>query len=203
MTGADIEQVSKGMGLDSRIGPQFLMAGVGYGGSCFPKDVDAFVRMADELGYSLDILKQVQSINLEQREHLMSKLQKELWVVQDKKIAVLGLAFKPGTDDVRESPSLYFVPKLVEMGAELRLWDPIAAGKFDSIVPGHTYFDDPLACAEGADAVLILTDWPELKEMDLKALKETMQCPIVIDGRNIMTPDQAASEGLIYHSIGR
>ncbi len=203
MTGANIEQVSEGMGLDSRIGPQFLNAGVGYGGSCFPKDVDAFVRMADEVGFSLDILKEVQRINIQQREHLMSKLQKELWVVQDKKIAVLGLAFKPGTDDIRESPSLYFVPQLSEMGAELRLWDPIAADKFASELPGYTYFDTPQECAAGADALLILTDWPELNNLNIKELKKSMQCPIIIDGRNIMDPTEMAAEGFIYHSIGR
>jgi len=127
ITGADIDQVAHGIGLDQRIGPQFLQAGVGYGGSCFPKDVAAFVQMGDEVGYSLDLLKEVQKINVGQREHLMRKLQEELWVLADKTIAVLGLAFKAGTDDVRESPALYFVPRLAERKAHLRLWDPTAA----------------------------------------------------------------------------
>jgi UDPglucose 6-dehydrogenase len=203
LTGADIKQVAHGMGLDKRIGPAFLSAGVGYGGSCFPKDVDAFVRMGDELGYSLDLLKEVQRINLSQKEHLMRKLQQELWVLEDKTIAVLGLAFKPGTDDVRESPSLYFVPKLQERKALLRLWDPIAREKFEQAVPGHAYFDDPLTCAEGADALLILTDWPAVRKMDLQRLKQTMKCPIIIDGRNVFEPAAAAAAGFIYHSVGR
>lgn len=203
LTGADIKQVSHGMGLDRRIGPNFLQAGVGYGGSCFPKDVDAFIRLGDECGYSLDLLKEVQSINREQREHLLRKLRQELWVLQDKTIAVLGLAFKPGTDDVRESPSLYFIPQLIEQRAKLRLWDPVAREKFDEILPDLQYFDDPIECAQDADAVLILTDWPEVKGMDLAKLKESLRCPVIIDGRNIFVPADMALLGFVYHSIGR
>jgi len=203
ITGADIGQVANGVGLDKRIGPQFLSAGVGYGGSCFPKDVDAFIRMGDECGYSLNILKEVQRINASQREHLMRKLQQELWVLEDKTIAVFGLAFKAGTDDVRESPSLYFVPRLVEKKAKLRLWDPIAQGKFNQDHPGLHYFADLLECAEGADAVLILTDWPEIKQMDLDQLKKKMKCPIILDGRNLFNPSMMASKGFTYHCIGK
>jgi UDPglucose 6-dehydrogenase len=203
LTGADITKVAHGMGLDRRIGHHFLNAGVGYGGSCFPKDVDAFVRMGDELGYSLNLLKEVQKINQNQKEHLLRKLQQELWVVEDKTIAVLGLAFKPGTDDVREAPSLYFVPLLLEKKAHVRLWDPIARDKFDQIRPGLKYFDSPMECAKGADAVLILTEWPEVKALDLAELKKTMKCPIVIDGRNIFDPAVMAKHEFIYHSIGR
>ena len=203
LTGADIREVAHGMGLDERIGPSFLHAGVGYGGSCFPKDVDAFIRMGDELGYSLNILKEVQAINISQREHLARKLQEELWVVQDKVIAILGLAFKPGTDDVRMSPSLYFVPELRDRGAKLRLWDPQAAEKFDQLHPGLEYFDSPLKCAEGADAVVILTEWPEIKALDLTELKKTCRCPIVLDGRNVFDPSDMHKHGFIYHSMGR
>ncbi|MFC1497621.1 UDP-glucose dehydrogenase family protein [Verrucomicrobiota bacterium] len=203
LTGADITQVSRGMGLDKRIGSHFLNAGVGYGGSCFPKDIDAFTRMGDEHGYSLDLLKEVQKINSSQREHLMQKLLKELWVVEDKTITVFGLAFKPGTDDIRESPALYFVPQLLERKAKLRLWDPIAQEKFDETMPGLQYFNNLQECAKGADAVLILTDWPEIREMDLKKLKSSMKCPIIIDGRNIFDPQNMAEYGFIYHSIGR
>ncbi len=203
LTGADIKQVAHGMGLDNRIGPNFLQAGVGYGGSCFPKDVDAFIRLGDECGYSLDLLKEVQSINRAQREHMMRKLRQELWVIQDKTIAVLGLAFKPGTDDVRESPSLYFIPQLLEQKAHLRLWDPIAREKFDELHPGIDYFDDPIECAKGADAVLLLTEWPAVKDMDLDALKEAMSCAVVIDGRNVFDPDEMQAKGFVYHSVGR
>ncbi|NQU39930.1 MAG: UDP-glucose/GDP-mannose dehydrogenase family protein [Lentisphaerae bacterium] len=203
LTGADITKVAHGMGLDARIGTHFLNAGVGYGGSCFPKDVDAFVRMGDEVGYSLDLLKEVQRINVQQREHVMRKLKQEMWVLQDKRVAVFGLAFKPGTDDIRESPSLYFVPQLIEQKAQLSLWDPIAREKFDEEFPGLTYDDDLLACAKDADVLLILTDWPEIRALDLAALKATMRCPIIIDGRNIFDVAQMAELGFTYHSVGR
>jgi UDPglucose 6-dehydrogenase len=203
LTNADIEQVAHGMGLDKRIGSSFLKAGVGYGGSCFPKDVDAFIRLGDECGYSLDILKEVQSINRTQREHLMRKLREELWVIEDKTIAVFGLAFKAGTDDVREAPSMYFIPHLLERKGKLRLWDPIAREKFNQAYPGLNYFNDLIECAQGADAVLILTDWPAVREISLDRLKQAMRCPIVVDGRNIFKPDDMAKHGFIYHSIGR
>jgi len=203
LTGATIDQVAHGLGLDARIGPHFLKAGVGYGGSCFPKDVDAFIRMGEEAGYSLDLLKEVQKINVAQREHLMRKLQQELWVLEEKTIAVLGLAFKAGTDDIRESPALYFVPRLQERRASLRLWDPIARDKFDKTFPGLSYFDTPLHCAEGADAVLILTDWPEIRNCNLAELKRVMRSPIIIDGRNVFTPSEMAQHGFTYHSVGR
>ena len=203
MTGADIKQVAHGIGLDKRIGKSFLYAGIGYGGSCFPKDVDAFIRMGDELGYNLNILKEVQRINVNQREHLMRKLQHELWVLEDKTIAVLGLAFKPGTDDVREAPALYFIPNLIERKAHLKLWDPIAREKFDQIHPGLTYFDTPMECCKDADAVLILTEWPEVCNLDLAKLKKELKCPIVIDGRNVFEPAVMKKHGFIYKCIGR
>lgn len=203
LCGADIEQVAHGMGLDKRIGPDFLSAGVGYGGSCFPKDVDAFIRMGEELGYSLNLLKEVQAINESQREHLLRKLQQELWVVHDKVIAVWGLAFKPGTDDVRMAPSLHFVPQLKERGAVLRLWDPIAHEKFAELQPGHTYCETLEETAKDADAILILTDWPEVRNVDLQKIKETCRCPIIIDGRNCYDPAAMKAMGFIYHSLGR
>ncbi len=203
MAGANVEQVAQGMGLDKRIGPQFLKAGVGYGGSCFPKDVDAFVQIADHLGYNFELLKEVQRVNKTQREHLMQKLQRELWVIQDKVVAVLGLAFKPGTDDVRESPSLYFVPQLIEAGAKLRLWDPVAEERFAQLYPQERYLKDPIECARGADLLLILTDWPEVKQLDLDKLKDAMKCPVIVDGRNVFDPAAVRAKGFTYHSIGR
>ena len=203
LTGADITRVAHAVGLDRRIGEAFLQAGVGYGGSCFPKDVDAFVRMGDEVGYSLDLLKTVQTINLNQKEHLMRKIQQEMWVVQDKTIAIWGLAFKPGTDDVRESPALYFVPSLQERGARLRLWDPIARVKFQALHPDHEYSETLIESASGADAVLILTAWPEIEKLDLDELKAAMACPIIIDGRNVFDPNTLAQKGFTYHSVGR
>jgi UDPglucose 6-dehydrogenase len=133
----------------------------------------------------------------------MQKVLHELWVVQDKVIAILGLAFKPGTDDVRESPALFFVPELDRAKAKLRLWDPIGAEKFDELHPGFDYFDSPLECAKGADLLLILTDWPEVKDLDRKALKAEMKCPVIIDGRNIFDPEAIRKEGFTYHCVGR
>lgn len=203
LAGADVEQVARGMGLDPRIGPKFLMAGVGYGGSCFPKDVDAFVQIGDKLGYNFELLKEVQRINKTQREHVMQKLQHELWVIKGKSIAVLGLAFKPGTDDVRESPSLYFIPQLKEAGAKLRLWDPVGEEKFAQLYPDEKYFKTAMECAEGADLLLILTEWPEVKALDLAKLKQVMHVPVIIDGRNVFKPETARAAGFTYHSIGR
>ncbi len=203
LAGADVQQVAKGMGLDKRIGPQFLSAGAGYGGSCFPKDVDAFVQIADRLGYDFELLKEVQRINKTQREHLMQKIHHELWVVHGKTIAILGLAFKPGTDDVRESPSLYFVPQLMEAGAKLRLWDPIAKEKFEQLYPDQAYFKDPIECATGADLLLILTDWPELKKLDFDQLKKVMTCPVIVDGRNMFDSKELQAKGFTYDSVGR
>jgi UDPglucose 6-dehydrogenase len=164
---------------------------------------DAFVHLADGLGFDFGLLKEVQQINRSQREHLMRLLKKELWVIQGKRIAVWGLAFKPGTDDVREAPSLYFVPALAEGGAELTLWDPIAGEKFEEQHAGHRYADSPLAAAAEADAVLVLTDWPHLQEVDLEELRGIMACPIVIDGRNVFDPADMAARGFVYHSMGR
>lgn len=203
MTGADIKQVALGMGLDKRIGQHFLHAGIGYGGSCFPKDIAAFIKKGDELGYSLDFLKEVEKINANQREYVMKKLKNELWVLEDKTIAVLGLAFKPNTDDIRESPSLYFVPQLLEQKAKLNLWDPIAKEKFKQLYPNLDYYNTPLECCKNADAVLILTEWLEVKTIDLKKLKNTLRVPIVIDGRNVFEPEEMKAHGFIYKCVGR
>ncbi|HPF99205.1 MAG TPA: UDP-glucose/GDP-mannose dehydrogenase family protein [Kiritimatiellia bacterium] len=203
LAGADVEQVAHGMGLDKRIGPRFLKAGVGFGGSCFPKDVDAFVHLADQLGYDFELLKEVQRINHSQREHVMQKVQHELWVVQDKVVSILGLAFKPGTDDIREAPSLYFVSQLLEQKAHLKLWDPIAQEKFQEIHPKLDYYADPLECAKDADLLLILTEWPDVVNLDLKKLKSVMKCPVIIDGRNTFDPKKMRDAGFTYHCIGR
>jgi UDPglucose 6-dehydrogenase len=203
LAGADVQQVAQGMGLDQRIGPKFLLAGVGYGGSCFPKDVDAFVQIADKLGYNFELLKEVQRINKTQREHVMQKIQHELWVIKGKVVAILGLAFKPGTDDVRESPSLYFVPQLKDAGAKLRLWDPVGEEKFRQLYPEEVYCKTALECATGADLVLVLTEWPEVKALNLAKLKKAMHVPVVIDGRNVFDPGAMRAAGFTYHSVGR
>ena len=203
--GADVEQVAKWMGLDPRIGPKFLHAGVGYGGSCFPKDVDAFVRLSDAVGYDFKLLKEVQNINKTQRDFVMKKIKKELWVVQDKKIAIFGLAFKPETDDVREAPSLYFVPALEEMKAKVVAWDPIAEGKFREALPDVKLetTQDLYECAKGADLVLVLTEWDAVRNIDLEKLKSVMACPVIVDARNAFDPAKVRALGFTYHSVGR
>ncbi|NLB64971.1 MAG: UDP-glucose/GDP-mannose dehydrogenase family protein [Lentisphaerae bacterium] len=203
LAGADVEQVAEGMGLDVRIGPLFLRAGVGYGGSCFPKDVDAFVRLSDFLGYDFKLLKEVQRINQTQRDYVMKKIKQELWVVQDKKIAIFGLAFKPQTDDIREAPSLYFVPKLQEMQAKVCAWDPIAEENFKKVHPELECAKDLYECARDADLVLILTEWDEVKNLDFNKLKEVMTTPVIVDGRNIFKPAEVRALGFTYHSVGR
>lgn len=203
LVGADVEEVAHGMGLDRRIGPLFLKAGVGYGGSCFPKDVDAFVHIADQLGYDFQLLKQVQIVNQTQREHVMQKIQRELWVIQDKVVAIFGLAFKPGTDDIREAPSLYFVPHLLDAKARLKVWDPVAQEKFAELYPHLDYHQDLLECAKDADLVLILTEWPEVKNIDLDELKSVMRCPVIVDGRNVFDPKDMRKRGFTYHCVGR
>ena len=203
LTGANVEKVAEGMGLDSRIGPEFLKAGVGYGGSCFPKDVDAFVHISEKLGYSFDLLKDVQRINREQREHVFSKIKKELWVIENKDIAILGIAFKPGTDDYREAPALYFVKELEEHGARLKLWDPIAAPHFKKEFPQHTYCENLMDCIQGTDLVLVLTEWQEIRQLNIQDVKSAMKSPVVIDARNVFDPEVLRTAGFVYHSVGR
>jgi UDPglucose 6-dehydrogenase len=165
--------------------------------------VDAFVHLADRLGYDFELLKEVQRINKAQREHLLQKIQHELWVVQDKTVAILGLAFKPGTDDIREAPSLYFASQLAEAGARLKLWDPVASERFGEMYPDLKYFTDLYECVRDADLLLILTEWPEVKALDPGKLKQLMRCPVIIDGRNVFDPGNMEAMGFTYHCVGR
>lgn len=203
LAGADVQQVARGMGMDQRIGPHFLNAGVGYGGSCFPKDVDAFNYLSDQMGYQFNLLKVVQQINLEQREYMLEHIRKELWVLQNKTVAIWGLAFKPGTDDIREAPSLFFVEQLKKAGVRLRLWDPAAAENFRNIHPDPDYFEDTLECAAGADLLLILTEWPQIQATPMAELCKAMACPVVVDGRNMLDPKIMREMGFTYYSVGR
>ncbi len=200
---ANIEDVVHGMGLDKRIGQSFLNAGLGYGGSCFPKDLSAFIHIADQLGYDFRILKEVQRVNAEQIERFVKKTRETLWIVQDKTIAVLGLAFKPNTDDMRLAPSLDVIRPLQKEGARIRAYDPQAMEKAREILPDVEFCDSPYAAAKGADAVLICTEWDEFRQLDLKKLRSVMGQPIVLDGRNIYDPKQMEKLGFVYKSIGR
>jgi UDPglucose 6-dehydrogenase len=203
--GADIEQVCAGIGSDSRIGPRFLNAGIGYGGSCFPKDVQAFHVVASQYNYEFGLLQEVMRINAEQRRRFMKKIAKALWTLRGKRLGVLGLAFKGDTDDIRESPAIAIVEALLKEGALVRAYDPAAIPKARTVpaIDRIDYAYDPYDAAAGCDALLILTEWSEFAALDLPRIRALLKHPIVIDGRNLYPPEQMRSAGLIYFSIGR
>ena len=201
--GANVEEVARGMGLDPRIGASFLRAGIGYGGSCFRKDLDAFAQIASELGSEFRLLREVQAINTEQRGRVLDLLREELWVLRGKRIPLLGLAFKPDTDDVRDAPSLTLAGRLLAEGAVVVGHDPVAGPRAKEACPGLVLAPDPAAAVEGADACVLVTEWDAYRGLDLARLKATMREPVVIDGRNLWDPAEARAAGLRYRSIGR
>lgn len=204
--GADISEVCSGIGADSRIGPKFLNAGIGYGGSCFPKDVKAFYAVAAQCGYGFDLLDEVMQINEDQRRRFVQKVRNALWTLRGKRLGVLGLAFKGGTDDVRESPAIAIIKALLKEGAQVCAYDPVAGAKAslefeDPSIVRCT--DDPYEAARGSDALLILTEWKEFAELDLERIRGLLKYPILVDGRNLYDPQKVAAAGLAYYSIGR
>lgn len=203
--GADIKEVCEGIGTDSRIGRRFLNPGIGYGGSCFPKDLKAFSSVARETGYEFRLLQEVMQINNEQRSRFLRKVRNALWTLKGKRLAVLGLAFKGGTDDIRESPAIEIVKALLKEGCGVRVFDPAAAERSSEVLPaeGVIYCKSAYEAANGADALLILTDWPEFAHLDLPRLKAALTYPIVVDGRNLHDPAEMAANGFIYASVGR
>jgi UDPglucose 6-dehydrogenase len=204
--GADVEEVARGIGMDSRIGPKFLRAGIGYGGSCFPKDVAAFRHVAEQMGVDFGLLSEVEKINSDQKARFFQKIRSALWTLREKKVAVLGLAFKGGTDDVRESPAIDIVRQLLQEGCTVSAYDPAAARRASEFLPPDSkmlYADDPYQAAQDADALLILNDWQEFAELDLQRLHSTLRHPIVIDGRNLYHPPTMAEKGFTYFSMGR
>src|SRR5438445_2807767 len=204
LAGADITQVVKGMGLDPRIGPAFLGAGLGYGGSCFPKDTDSLVHTATALGVDFALLRAAVEINAERAGHFVRMIEKALAPLDDKRVAVLGLAFKPNTDDMREAKSIEIAARLVELGAQIRAYDPVAAENARRVLPaGVVYCDSPYAAATDADAVALVTEWNEFKLLNLERLRAVMRRPIVFDGRNLWEPERMRRLGFEYHSIGR
>jgi UDPglucose 6-dehydrogenase len=202
-SGANIDDVVHGMGLDKRIGRAFLNAGLGYGGSCFPKDISAFTHIAQALGYDFKLLKEVQHINADQMARFVKKVHDTLWIVKDKTIAVFGLAFKPNTDDVRLSPAIEVARALHQEGARIQAYDPKAMDKAREVLPGIEYCADPYAAAAEADAVVICTEWDEFRQLDLAKLKSVMAHPTVLDGRNLYEPRRMAELGFLYKSMGR
>lgn len=205
VVGADIKQVCDGIGADSRIGRRFLHPGIGYGGSCFPKDLKAFHAVARECGYDFRMLEEVSRVNEEQLQRFVRKVKGALWTLRGKKLAVLGLAFKGGTDDIRESPALAVVGMLLREGCELRVFDPAAMERARPLLPqrGVTYCENAYDAAARADALLILTDWKEFAALELDRMRALMAYPIVVDGRNLYDPAAMSAAGFIYYSIGR
>ncbi len=205
-TGADIKLVADGMGYDKRIGRDFLNAGIGYGGSCFPKDVKAFIRIAQDYGLDFGLLREVDRINQERPIRFVEKVKRVLWSVKDKKLAVWGLAFKPNTDDIREAPSIKIVDMLLREGAKLSLYDPKAMENFKLLFPEGkdiSYAKDPYSAVENAEALLILTEWEEFKKADLERVKSLMALPIIVDGRNVYEPSEVRALGFEYYPVGR
>src|SRR5579862_819128 len=202
--GANVNQVVHGIGTDSRIGPRFLNPGIGYGGSCFPKDVMAFRAVARECGYDFRLLDEVMNINEDQRQRFLRKVRSALWTLRGKNLGVLGLAFKGGTDDIRESPALFLVQALLQEGCKITAFDPAAMERAQEVMNSSLkYAGSPYEAATGADALLILTEWEEFANLDLERLARELKYPIVIDGRNLYDPDVMAAHGFTYYSVGR
>lgn len=204
LSGANIDQVTYGMGLDTRIGKHFLKAGIGYGGSCFPKDVSAFITIAKELGYNFDLLKEVEVINEQARTLFLQKIEEALWVTKGKTIALWGLAFKSNTDDMRNAPSITIVEELHKDGAIIQAYDPQATETARAVLGKKvSYMDNMYDALKEADALVIATDWDEFKEPDWEKVRKMLVSPIIIDGRNMFDPKDMEKKGFVYHSVGR
>jgi UDPglucose 6-dehydrogenase len=202
--GADVREVARGMGLDDRIGPKFLQAGVGFGGSCFPKDVQALKQLAGNSGYHFQLLTAVVEVNELQKRRTIGKLQKHLGPLPGKEIALLGVAFKPNTDDVREATSLVLAGRLAGEGANVRAYDPVAGAKAEDMLAGARIAESALEAVDGADAVVLVTEWPEFAELDWTGeVKRRMRVPLIVDGRNFLDRDKLVAAGFTYEGIGR
>jgi UDPglucose 6-dehydrogenase len=202
-TGADVLEVARGMGLDARIGPQFLQPGIGFGGSCFPKDVSALKQLAGNSGYHFQLLNAVIEVNELQKRRVVAKLQKHIGSLVGQTVALLGLAFKPNTDDMREASSLVLASRLQAEGAAVRAYDPIAEDQARGLMPGIHYGESPLDALSGADAAVLVTEWPEFLELDWAEVATTMAGSLVVDGRNALDPVAVRAAGLVYEGIGR
>jgi len=202
--GADVREVARGMGLDDRIGPKFLQAGVGFGGSCFPKDVQALKQLAGNTGYHFQLLTAVVEVNELQKRRTIGKLQKHLGSLAGKEVALLGVAFKPDTDDIREATSLVLAGRLAGEGANVRAYDPIVGAKAEDMLAGARIAESALDAVDGADAVVLVTEWPEFRDLDWTGeVKARMRVPLVVDGRNFLDREELVAAGFIYEGIGR
>lgn len=204
-SGADVEKVADGIGADKRIGRNFLNAGLGYGGSCFPKDIAAFIAISEDLGIPFTLLKEVQKINRDQKERFLKGLRDTLWVLRDKKIAVWGLTFKPDTDDVRSSVAIDIINDLVREGATVTAYDPKGMEKATelNLIPGARLVNSPMEAIDGAEALVIATEWKDFANVDFSVVKQKMHTPLLFDGRNLLDPVTMTNLGFIYKGIGR
>ena len=202
-SGADVTKVAEGMGLDKRIGRDFLNAGAGFGGFCFPKDLKAFIGISAKLGYDFGLLKEVEKINDEQMLRVVEKTEELLWNLRDKKIGVLGLAFKPNTDDMRFAPSITIINRLVKDGAAVKAYDPVSMERAKKVMPNIEYCSDAYDVAKGVDAIILVTEWDEFAKLDLQKVKKSMRQPVFVDGRNVFDPGRMKEMGFIYSGIGR
>lgn len=201
--GADVGEVALGMGLDKRIGPAFLNAGIGYGGSCFPKDLDAFISISKKIGYEFDLLKNVKEVNKEQKYFFLQKIKDSLWIIKDKSIGVLGLAFKPNTDDIRNAPAIDIIRQLQAEGARVKVYDPKALDKAKGVLKGAIFCNNAYEAAKNCECLLIVTEWDEFKELDLAKLKKLLKRPLIIDGRNIYERNVLEKYGFTYICMGK
>lgn len=201
--GADVLQVAEGMGYDKRIGRDFLDAGIGYGGYCLPKDLAAFIHIAEEIGCDTELLRAVQRINDSQQELFVKKVKEALWNLAGKNVGVLGLSYKPNTDDMREAPSIRIIEKLQEEHARVKAYDPQAMENAKAVLKDVKYCRTPYEAAEGSDALLILTEWDEFRRLDLVKVKRLLKQPVIIDGRNIFEPSRMRQLGFVYQGVGR
>ncbi len=201
--GANVDEVTRAMGLDPRIGEHFLRPGLGFGGFCLPKDIQAFIRLAERAGVDFALLKEAERINKRRIDYFLEKTKRALWVIKDKQIGILGLAFKPNTDDVRFAPAVELIHRLIIEGAHVRAYDPQAMGKTRGLFPSVHYGADPYEVAQEADALLIITEWDEFRNLDWKRIHDSMARPLVLDGRNLLDPAGMDAVGFEYHSIGR
>jgi UDPglucose 6-dehydrogenase len=201
--GANIDEVTRAMGMDPRIGPQFLRAGLGFGGFCLPKDIQAFIRLAEKAGVDFRLLREAENINRQRIDRFLGLVSSSLWVLQEKEIGILGLAFKANTDDIRFAPAMEIIRRLREEGANVRAWDPEALERTRAVYPDLHYPDSPYGVAEGADALLIVTEWDEFRALDWRRICDAMARPLIIDGRNLLNPTEMRALGFEYHSMGR
>ena len=201
--GGNVEEVTRAMGLDPRIGPHFLNAGLGFGGFCLPKDIQAFIRLAEKHGVDFSLLREVEAVNKRRIEQFIGKVRRALWVVKDKTIGVLGLAFKPNTDDIRFAPAIEVVRRLIAEGARVRVSDPFAMERARAVLKSPEFVEDPYEVARGTDALLLLTEWKEYRELDWKRICQEMSRPLIVDARNMLDPAKMKKLGFEYHSFGR